>query len=200
MTLIALQRVFDATATPVFVRDAEAYIIYHNKAAAELLGYSQAELAQKHITDLFAADPRLVLSGLEQVKKQGHWSGRVLYRLKNGGLLKADVNVFARILSDGTWVNVSFVHGLPEHAANFALAADPEIQFGLTAGQVALLQLLAEGLSDQEWPECSIPLARRWASKWLSSCNRCRFIEDRSRRVGDQIARGPLKAKLAGRA
>ncbi len=146
----ALRRVMDKSSLAVFALDEDGYYLYENDAAERLLGYERAEISRKHLTDLIAVDPNWVRSGFARLKLEGHWSGRVLYRLKNGGLLTGAVNAFMHTLADGTEVDVALVHPVHQPARDYVSAAGPEIQFGLRAGQVCLLQLLAEGFSDAQ--------------------------------------------------
>jgi PAS domain-containing protein len=150
MIMAPLQQVFDATTTPVLVRDEDGYYIYANAAAQAFLGYDQVEFDQKQLTDLVSADPKLLYQGLQFLRRYGHWSGRTLYRAKSGALLKADINIFTRTTPDGTTLDVTLIHPLPRFAANTMPVTEPEAQFGLTIVQSVLLQLLSEGFSDAQ--------------------------------------------------
>ena len=146
----ALRRVMDLAPAPVFVLNEDGYYVYENEAAEALLGYDQADVTQKHLTDVRAADPDWVRSGFARLILRGYKRGRVVYRRKDGGLLKADVNAFMHTLSDGSRVDVALVHPIPLQAPDLVLAAAPKIDFGLAAEQMRLLQLLSEGFSNLE--------------------------------------------------
>ena len=150
ITLSDLKVIFDALRTPVFLRNQEGYFIYENRAAQAFLGYDQTELIQKHVNDLLAVEPQLIAPALEQFAERGYWRGRVPYRLKNGGLVQADISVFMRTLSDGTQLSVTFVGAMPEKTlVSDEVTMTPE-KFGLNPAQVLLLQLLVEGFSNTQ--------------------------------------------------
>src|SRR5262245_55679931 len=114
MTMETLRRVMDSALLPVFAIDEDGCYVFQNRAAEDLLGYDQTEIRSKHLTDLVAAPPAWVLSGFAGIKREGHGAGRILYRLKNGGFLETDVNVFVQTLDDGTSVTVSIGHPVPQ--------------------------------------------------------------------------------------
>jgi PAS domain S-box-containing protein len=150
MTLERLQGALDVTLTPAFLRNSEGYIIYQNRPAETLLGYDQTEIAQKQLADLYAHDPQVISSTLEDLEQLGHWSGRVRYRTKNGGQVQAEISVFLRTLLDGTSVRMTFVRAVAGKALTSKSVTKAADQFGLSPAQLFLLQLLVEGFSDTQ--------------------------------------------------
>src|SRR4051812_14247933 len=109
MTLFAIQDVMDTVHFPVFVLSEDALYLCQNPAAQEALGYRLDEIEGRHLTELLIAEPQWVQDGFEKLKRTGHFSGPVLYRMKRGGMYRGNTNVFIRSLSDGTMVAVSIV-------------------------------------------------------------------------------------------
>ena len=142
-----LASVMDAAPLPVFALDEDACYVYENEAGRAFLGYGPAELAGKHVTDLIAYDPALLMAAFEDLKRKGYFSGGVQYRHRDGGLRDADVNTFSHTISDGARVFVALVHPVP------ALRKMPEFlsassAYALTGEEMRLLHLLADGFSD----------------------------------------------------
>jgi len=150
LTLAAIAGVIDVTPRPVFVLGPDAYYRYQNKAAGALLGYDPVEITQLHLTDLIETDAQWVMSGFDALRRQGHWSGSVLYRHRNSSLIKADVNVFRQALEDETALYVAFVHPFPRIGPKLAPVFATNSALGLGPEEVRLLHLLAESFSDDQ--------------------------------------------------
>lgn len=143
-----LASVMDPVSLPVFALDADAYYMYENELAQDLLGYDPVAITEKRITDLIEYDPVLLLSGFEGLRQRGYFSGGVRYRHRNGNLVDADVNTFRQTLTDGRTVFVSLVH--PLATAHRRLPEVLQASHGLTGEEMRLLQLLADGFSDEQ--------------------------------------------------
>jgi PAS domain S-box-containing protein len=144
-----LASVLNTMALPVFALDADGYYVYENEPARDFLGYDPTDIADRHITDLIVYDPVLLMAGFEGLKRKGYFSGGVRYRHRNGSLVDADVNTFRQTLRDGTSLFVALVHplGAVRRKPPEVLAGNSEL--GLTGEEMRLLQLLAEGFSDE---------------------------------------------------
>jgi PAS domain S-box-containing protein len=145
--MMELATVMDAVPVSVLASDADGYYVYASEAAGRFLGYEPAEIVGKHITDLIAYDPRLIMANFERLKQKGHLSGRTRYRHTDGSLLQADVNIFGHILGEDTRVFVSLIHPLPQGGAALP-QPETNVDIGLTDAERRLLLLLAEGFSD----------------------------------------------------
>ena len=144
-----LANAMDRAPLPVFASDEDGYYVYENQAAQRFLGYEPAEIIGKHLADLVAYDPQLILRTLARLKQRGHTSGRVRYRHADGSLREADANVFRQVLTGGMGVFVSLVHPLPTVSAGFPELLETSVNYGLTAAEMRLLQLIADGFSDE---------------------------------------------------
>jgi len=147
VTLDAIKDVMDTVSFPVFVLREDATYTYQNPAAAAALGYRLNEIAGCCLTDLLDAEPKWALEGFEQLRRIGHFSGPVLYRMKRGGLYRGDANVFMHSLIDGSRIAVSMV--LPvSYGSGKSNVVQTVDAFDLTSEEVRLLQLISVGLSD----------------------------------------------------
>lgn len=149
MTLEAIKGVMDTVAFPVFVLSEDATYIYQNQAAAAALGYRQDDIEGCCLTDVLDAEPKWAREGFEQLKRTGHFSGPVLYRMKRGGLYRGDANVFMRLLADGSRVAVSMVMPVSYGSGKSSIVQTVDA-FGLTSEEVRFLQLISAGLSDSQ--------------------------------------------------
>jgi PAS domain S-box-containing protein len=145
-----LASVMDAAPGPVFVLDEDASYIYENEPGRIFLGYEPAEIAGKTITDLIVYDPRLLIAGFADLGQKGYFSGGVCYRHRDGSLRNADVNTFSHTLNDETRVFVALVHPVPEVRRRMPEVLPPNPVYGLTGKEMRLLQLLADGFSDEQ--------------------------------------------------
>ena len=147
--LSELASAMDPAPLPVLALNEDGYYVYENEAVWRFLGYEPGEIVGKHVTDLVAFDPQLILAAFERLKQRGHSSGRVRYRHAEGSLREADVNIFGQVLTDGTRVFVSLVHPLPTVSAALPELLETRVNYGLTDAEMRLLQLMADGFSDE---------------------------------------------------
>jgi DNA-binding CsgD family transcriptional regulator len=140
----------DTVSLPVFALDADAYYVYENALGQDFLGYDPVAITEKRITDLIQYDPMLLLSGFEGLRHRGYFSGRVRYRRRNGDLVDAEVNTFRQNLKDGRTVFVALVHPLAAVRQRSPELQQARSEHGLTGEEMRLLQLLAEGFSDEQ--------------------------------------------------
>jgi diguanylate cyclase (GGDEF)-like protein/PAS domain S-box-containing protein len=71
----------------IFVLDMSARILYWNKGAERMFGWTQKELIGREIGDVFPEGRELMRQALVQVGEQGQWSGEVSKRDKYGSEL-----------------------------------------------------------------------------------------------------------------
>ena len=71
----------------IYVLDTDARILYWNKGAERMFGWSQKELLGRRISDVFAEDCDLMLQALAKVRVEGRWSGEITKRDKLGSEL-----------------------------------------------------------------------------------------------------------------
>jgi DNA-binding CsgD family transcriptional regulator len=145
-----LARVMDTVALPVFALDADAYYVYENEQAQDFLGYDPMAITEKHITDLIVYDPALLIAAFDSLKRRGYFSGSVLYRHRNSSLVEANVNTFRQTLGDGTTVFVALAHPLAAVRRRLPEVVQATATHGLTGEEMRLLQLLADGFSDEQ--------------------------------------------------
>jgi PAS domain S-box-containing protein len=139
----------DHAPLPVMASNEDGYYVYQNAAAQQFLGYEPAEIIGKHLADVLAYDRQLITMTLERLKQRGHLSGRARYRHAEGSLREADVNFFGQALTDGTRVFVSLAHPLPAVSAALPGLLESGTNYGLTDAEMRLLQLIADGFSDE---------------------------------------------------
>ena len=147
--MLKLMSVLDAAPLPVFVADEGMYYVYENDAAERFLGYGRAEIIGKRLTDLVVYDRRLTTSPFQNIRRSGHLSGRVQYRHRDGSMRDADVNAFAQSLADDSTVIVSLVHPMHRGPGQAPVVFHSNSDYGFTNDQVRLLQLMADGFSDE---------------------------------------------------
>ena len=71
----------------IYVLDTDARILYWNKGAERMFGWTQKELIGRGISDVFPDGGELMRQALAQVKEEGRWSGEVSKRDKFGSEL-----------------------------------------------------------------------------------------------------------------
>jgi len=145
-----LARVMDTAPLPVLASDQDGCYVYANEAVRRFLGYEPAEIVGKQLTDLIAYDPMMIIASTERLKRQGHLSGLARYRHADGSLREANVNIFGQDLEDGTRLFVTLIH--PRQGVGVEL---PEVMeagsgYGLNDSEVRVLQLIADGFSDEQ--------------------------------------------------
>ena len=139
----------DRAPLPVLALDEDGYYVYANQAAQRFLGYEPAEIIGNHLADLVTDDPQLIAGTFERLKQSNQISARVRYRHAEGSLREADVNIFGYVLTDGIRLFVSLVHPLPTVGGGFPQFLETTAKYGLTDVEMRLLQLMADGFSDE---------------------------------------------------
>jgi PAS domain S-box-containing protein len=142
--------VMDAARLPVLASNEEGYYVYANDAATRFLAYDQAQIIGKQLTDLIAYDPALIMATSERLKSRGHHSGRARYWHADGSVREADVNIFGQDLADGTRVFVSLIHPLSGISGELPKALQADSGYELNESEMRLLQLIADGFSDEQ--------------------------------------------------
>jgi PAS domain S-box-containing protein len=144
--------VFDATPAAVLVADPEEHCVYANQPALTLLGYSLAELAAIHMSNLHMAAPELLQAQAEQLKARRSWSGRLYLRPKQGDPVPVATNILVGpCLDGGEDCFVALIHPLAPGRAVPAQAAAPAAgEPGLADRDLQVLILCSEGFSDDE--------------------------------------------------
>ena len=104
--------VFETIGDAVFVMDLDGRIITSNPAATRVFGYTQAELAGRHVG--MVHDPelggRLEETIQEALRREHRWSGELPFRRKDGRRGVADVVVVAQLDGEGrpiAWIGVN---------------------------------------------------------------------------------------------
>jgi len=147
--MFELMTVMDAAPLPVFAADEDMYYVYENAAAERFLGYNRAEIVGKRLTDLVIYNPRLTTASFESLRRSRHFSGRVQYKHRDGSLRAADVNAFAQTLPDNTTLRVYLVHPVDSVLGEMTPVLHARSEYGFTSDQMRLLQLIADGFSDE---------------------------------------------------
>jgi PAS domain S-box-containing protein len=140
----------DCAPVAVLAAAEDGFYVYGNRAAEALLGYDADQLRRRRLADLHEADPAWFEAEFDRLKREQAWSGRLLLRRRRGGVVKVAVNAFVSTLPDGSATYVCL--------SRPAAPADPDLerlpcagfQYGLTARDIRLLQLVAEGFTNQE--------------------------------------------------
>lgn len=95
--LVEQARLLDLSNDAIFVRDRDDRIIYWNRGARELYGYTFEEAVGKVKFDLLQTEfPEAREKILDVLNRDGRWEGEVVHRRKNG----ERVTVFARWVLD----------------------------------------------------------------------------------------------------
>lgn len=92
-------RLLDLSNDAILVRDSEDRIIYWNKGASEIYGYSKEEAVGQISHELFKTIFPLPLDLIRaELKCEGRWRGELLHRCKDG----RQITVFSRWVQDRT--------------------------------------------------------------------------------------------------
>jgi DNA-binding CsgD family transcriptional regulator len=145
----AFRNQVDAAEVAVVVVNEEGFFVYANAQAELLLGYPVAELCQKHIFEVAAAESAWVGAEFGHLQQHDIWSGHVLLHRMAGDFVRTSVNAFSsRLPSDGAEFFALLHPTTPEGPA---LARLPDqTTYQLTPRDVSLLQLIADGFADKE--------------------------------------------------
>jgi PAS domain S-box-containing protein len=143
-----LRQILEAAPTAVFVaRRSDSRYVYANRLALELIGYDEQELYQKHVADLTAVDPKRVANG--QFLREGRARGSRTILHKDGHSIHGAFSAVVATPANFEPVMISFVRSNPI-TARWESFAPAEESFALSAQELSVLQLMIEGLSDED--------------------------------------------------
>jgi PAS domain S-box-containing protein len=133
----------------VFVKDEGGFYIYANPAAEVLMGYDPGQLLGCHMTDICPADPRIIEMAFARLQREGAWSGRFPLRRKDGEVIEVASHAVTHVAPDGSLFYLDVCYTL-ESDAQLAWLVDRRGRDEFGALDLCLLQLMVEGLSDDE--------------------------------------------------
>ena len=146
----AFRSVVDEYSVAFVVVDAQGMFIYCNSAAETLLGYDAATLTSCSIFDVVAAESAWVASEFEHLMVSGVWSGHVLMRKMLEGEIRVAVNAFKHLLPGAGAEFVATLRVIAADEPAIVRMEHPSTATALTARDISVLQLLAEGFADKE--------------------------------------------------
>jgi PAS domain S-box-containing protein len=146
----AFRAVMDSAPVAVLAAGEDGYYIYGNRTAQNLLGYDMDQLRRTLVADLLEADPQWFEQEFDRFKREQAWSGRLLLRRRSGGVVKVAVNAFVASLPDGGVEYVGLSHPARPDDPDLERLPCTGFQYGLTARDIRLLQLVAEGFANKE--------------------------------------------------
>lgn len=76
----------------VIVRSLDHRILFWNKSAERLYGWSKEEVLGRSIAELFYADPTAFYAATQTVLETGEWRGEITQRCKDGRLLRVEAH------------------------------------------------------------------------------------------------------------
>lgn len=88
----------------ILVRDLDHRVLYWNKSAELLYGWTSDEALGRPVTELIYADPALFQEATETTVSTGEWSGEIEQRTRSG----------SRLVIDGRWTLVRDDNGAPQ--------------------------------------------------------------------------------------
>jgi PAS domain S-box-containing protein len=139
-----------AATVPVLVKDGSGYFLFANRAAEDLLGYDPGEIGGKHFLELVYNDPDWIAVEWERLKAQQVWNGSLVMRRRGGDRLPVGLNAFASALRGRAATYTALVHPVGSHVQPNAHAPGRGQRYDLTANEIRIVQLLAEGFSDRD--------------------------------------------------
>jgi PAS domain S-box-containing protein len=139
-----------AATVPVLVKNGSGYYLFANRAAEALLGYDPGQIGGKHFLELVYNDPDWVAVEWERFKAQRVWNGSLIMRHKGGDRLRVGLNAFASTLRGHTATYTALVHPLGGDIQHAAASHGRPRRYDLTANEIRIVQLLAEGFSDRD--------------------------------------------------
>ena len=142
--------VMDHAPVAVLAAGEDGYYIYGNRAAQNLLDYDMDQLRCTHVSDLHEADPQWFEAEFERLKREQAWSGRLRLRRRRGGVVKVAVNAFVSTLPDGSAKYVCLSRPAAPDDPDLERLPCAGFRYGLTARDIRLLQLVAEGFANKE--------------------------------------------------
>ena len=146
----AFHSIVDEYSVAFVVVDAQGMFIYCNSAAEALLGYDAATLTSRSIFDVVAAETPWVASEFEHLSIGRIWSGHVLLRKMLEGQVRVAVNAFSYHLPRGGAEFVATLRAVTADEPAIVRLEGPAPGSDLTARDISVLQLLAEGFADKE--------------------------------------------------
>ena len=94
----------DKARDAIVVRDMEGRILFWNKGAEYLYGWSKEEAVGRNEAELFGENPALLKRIVDQVLSSGAWNGEQTKRHRNGNM----------VIVDGRWTLASDEQGKPQ--------------------------------------------------------------------------------------
>ena len=94
----------DKAQDAILVRDLEHRVIYWNKSAERLYGWSQLQALGQSVETLLYADPTHFRHATQTVLEQGEWTGEIVQRHRNGSTIEVE----------GRWTLVRGEDGQPQ--------------------------------------------------------------------------------------
>ena len=147
------RNVMDAASVPVVVIDDGGWYVYANDHAQGLLGYERDALLGRHFTELIPLDAEWLEVEFQRLRASGTWRGTLAMLQMNGNLLQVAANAWARNAVVSTkaanQTYVSLLHPVAGPTSS-GETRQPDESYGLTAAELCLVQLMAEGFSDKE--------------------------------------------------
>ena len=134
----------------VIVVNPEGYLIYANPQAEALLAYRSSELTERHITEIVQAEVAWVVEEFQILAARQTWSGRVLMRPRLGRPVKVSVNAFSNLMTHGGAEHIAFLQPTSDAGPAIARIPESDVASSLSVDELALLQLIACGFSDDE--------------------------------------------------
>jgi PAS domain S-box-containing protein len=142
----AFRNVADSAQVPAALKSGDGCFIYSNRAARDLLGYSEDEFAGLMVTQLCPADPILIMRALDRLIRERVWSTEVPMRCKDGGLVQVVCQAFAHTDADGCVLYGCVFSPVREEDHRARRSLDYE----LSPEETCLLRLMLEGFSDEQ--------------------------------------------------
>jgi PAS domain S-box-containing protein len=99
-----LASLLDAARDAIVVRDLEHRIVYWNRSAERLYGWSAAEASGRTMQELVNPDPAAFAAALESLQSKGEWVGEIAKTTRGG----------EKIVIEGHWTLVKDERGAPQ--------------------------------------------------------------------------------------
>jgi PAS domain S-box-containing protein len=144
------RRIVDSSSTAILVKDEEGYCLHANRAAGELLNYDPDEIAGMHMTQLGSAEPSLIQQGFERLLREKVWVGRYPALRRDGSIIMVAANGVTRVGDDGCVYAVEFLYPVERRQSPLSPGKVFRSPDDLTTYDRSLLQLLSEGLTDEQ--------------------------------------------------
>lgn len=144
------RRIVDSSSTAILVKDEDGYCLHANHAAGDLLDYEPNEIVGMHMTELGSADPSLIHHGFDRLLREKVWVGRYPVLRRDGAVVMVAANGVTRIGGDGCVYAVEFLYPLEGREPPVPSDRASQARDDLTTYDRSLLQLMSEGLTDEQ--------------------------------------------------